>query len=759
MRFLRIASSLGRFRRPMVLLFALLAFRGSLLRADVFKMPAGSRSLELVDIGNPGNAADDTGYGSVSYPYRIGKYEVTAAQYVEFLNAVAREQDPHGLYSNNMEETAGCGVDREGTKGNYRYSVKPELANRPVNHLNFWDACRFCNWLHNGQGSADTETGAYTLHGYSGSDGRKIVRNPDARYFVPDEDEWYKAAYYDPKKSGGAGYWDYPTRSDQRGDRDRNSPHGSNRYDDAGYLDTTYYLFEAGSFPNAASGYGTFDQAGNVMEWNETTVALLQRGLRGGAYCTRDGGLNVRPVNNEVGLFAEKEYVGFRVAASLDGHPATGSRRDATSSANPPLLSFARRPWRDPQTGKPFFPMGWYAWESDEADLEQLEREGANTILFVGSPTDLDRGEEQYQVHLRAMKEYLDAAHRHHMKVIMQNGWREAFSDDSDPGYVERVKRFVAEVKDHPALLAYQLYDEPEYRTENGLNEHVKQETARFVRSIGQTRDLIRSVDNNPHRSIQVVFNLVPMSAYNWFLPSIDGFQIDRYPIWANSPFMGQQGDWGPLYMAWAISHGARQVRSTGHLNPVPVMQGIGLSHDENRDGTGHYWRNPTYDETRYMAYSSLTAGGWGFLHWIRNSSCEPIKQNVARVHQEFRKLIPALEQSYENPPFAVRHAHTGLSRNFLTDSVPDISTLELEDADHYYLIVSDNSGTFEDVEFELSLPAMERPDQARRATVMHEFWSRPLTYHPDKQTWTIPRHTMCFGDINVWMIPKRVAP
>ena len=39
-----------------------------------------------------------------------------------------------------------------------------------------------------------------------------ITRNAGATYFIPSENEWYKAAYY---KGGGtnAGYWLYPTKS------------------------------------------------------------------------------------------------------------------------------------------------------------------------------------------------------------------------------------------------------------------------------------------------------------------------------------------------------------------------------------------------------------------------------------------------------------------------------------------------------------------------------------------------------------------
>jgi hypothetical protein len=155
------------------------------------------------------------------------------------------------------------------------------------------------------------------------------------------------------------------------------------------------------------------------------------------------------------------------------------------------------------------------------------------------------------------------------------------------------------------------------------------------------------------------------------------------------------------------------------------------------------------------MAWSSVTAGGWGFLHWIRNSSCNEIKRNVARLQGEFRELLPALEQSYENPPFTVSHSHTALTRSFLTDRVPDLTTLTLEDDANYYLVAADNSGNYDDVMFRMKLPHMQAGANSRRARVLNEDWSRPITLDPTTGEWQIPRHNMCFGDINIWVIPK----
>jgi formylglycine-generating enzyme len=309
--------------------------------ADVFNMPLGQTSLEMVPVGNPGNTGEWSGEthngfgpdricGAVGYNYNIGKYEVTAGQYTEFLNAKAKS-DPHFLYHPNMDTanySYGCNIKQSGSEGNYIYSVASDWANRPVNEVTYWDALRFTNWLYNGQGDGDTESGAYTLNGYSGGDGRTIIRNPEAKWFLPSEDEWYKAAYYDPNKPGGAGYYKYATKGDtvpsNVGCDGYTDPGNHANYYDyenssiIGSIGAPYFRTNVGEFENSASAYGTFDQAGNVREWTEASLAGFGsdscRSLRGGSYAGGDNQLTAA-YRDCYFPFVNESTFGFRVAS------------------------------------------------------------------------------------------------------------------------------------------------------------------------------------------------------------------------------------------------------------------------------------------------------------------------------------------------------------------------------------------------------------------------------------------------------------
>lgn len=294
---------------------ALAAFIGiSGAEAQLITMPT-------VTVGNIGNAADTSGYGAVAYSYNIGTYEVTNTQYTAFLNAVAATTtDPFrlSLYNPLMGSQVFGGITRTGSTGSYSYATKSGFENKPVNYVSFWDAARFANWLNNGQGSGSTETGSYTLGSVTNPVNSSVTRNSGANWVVASENEWYKAAYYDPTKNSGAGgYWLHATQSDTLG---QNNPftatNGANYYDGdyAVYTGSNDGALPVGTYANADSYYGTFDQGGNLFELNDTQTGSSSRGLRGGSWAYLEDALrsSFRGVS---GASHENDDIGFRVAS------------------------------------------------------------------------------------------------------------------------------------------------------------------------------------------------------------------------------------------------------------------------------------------------------------------------------------------------------------------------------------------------------------------------------------------------------------
>jgi hypothetical protein len=169
--------------------------------------------------------------GGVSYTYGIGEFDITVSQYVTFLNTVdPRGKNLHDLYNDDMSPTVwpkyGSVRYSSGAGVGQHYSVAyPEWADKPFNFADFRRAARFVNSLTNGtvlshtqstsrgfkyvtytvRLSPDTERGMYDLSNQA------ATRAKSTGFVLPSNNEWVKAAYYDPKHGGTDSYWAYPT--------------------------------------------------------------------------------------------------------------------------------------------------------------------------------------------------------------------------------------------------------------------------------------------------------------------------------------------------------------------------------------------------------------------------------------------------------------------------------------------------------------------------------------------------------------------
>jgi formylglycine-generating enzyme required for sulfatase activity len=254
--------------------------------ADTFGSGANEFTIDFVEVGDAGNP-DDSGttgsyhsvFGAVDYVFRIGTYEVSR-EMIDKANA-------EGNLGLSMMDMTGIGAGNAPTQ--------------PAVGISWNEAARFVNWLNDQAGVSHAykfalqpgETGydpsadiKLWQSGDTGYNPANPYRNSDAKYFLPSEDEWYKAAYY---SGAGATYFDYPTQQDAP---DVPTPVVSGTDPEtAVYNDQTLSAGPAAiTQAGGLSHYGTMAQGGNLWEWVESAFdstndsASENRGVRGGGW-------------------------------------------------------------------------------------------------------------------------------------------------------------------------------------------------------------------------------------------------------------------------------------------------------------------------------------------------------------------------------------------------------------------------------------------------------------------------------------------
>jgi sulfatase modifying factor 1 len=322
-------------------------------RVATFSNPASLP--DFVTVTDANNTADINGYGAIAYDYQIGKYEVTNSQYTEFLNTVAIT-DNYGLYKVDMGENIRGGIVRNGVPGFYSYTTKTNMANKPVNFVSWFDAARYCNWLHNGKKTGSqsihtTENGVYPLFGATSGVILKQVVPPSptptptatttktptptpsitpAVTSTPTQTPTVTATpsvtitntptnSSTPSVTATVTPSTTPTRSSTPVVTPTNTVTPSSSRSQIVTANSANFNNCGGNVSTVgtngrSSYYGAYDMSGNVWEWTDTTVASLNKVLRGGNLAYNEAYLS-STFQTYADMTSRNGYIGFRIGS------------------------------------------------------------------------------------------------------------------------------------------------------------------------------------------------------------------------------------------------------------------------------------------------------------------------------------------------------------------------------------------------------------------------------------------------------------
>ena len=204
----------------------------------------------------------------------------------------------------------------------YDDSVYWPGADIPTNNVSWLEAAQFVNWLNTSTShqaaykfTGDSGTSGYELDTWSvaeADNGTNLYRHKDAFYFLPTEDEWVKAAYWN-----GTSIQTYATKpGESLLQGDGISGTGWNYAE--GYDMAYSGPWDVGNGSEELNG--TYDMMGNVFEWLESPynsgeyLPGSDRGARGGSYYHYGSGHLISSARNYGYPEGESNQAGFRVA-------------------------------------------------------------------------------------------------------------------------------------------------------------------------------------------------------------------------------------------------------------------------------------------------------------------------------------------------------------------------------------------------------------------------------------------------------------
>jgi formylglycine-generating enzyme required for sulfatase activity len=332
------------------------------LGGAAFASPPPDYGFDFVTIGAINNRAYEgggqfgamalAGRGSVSYEYRIGRLEVSTAQWFEFANTIAPlSPDPR-----NFARPSHWGARLDPFQaGVYHMRDVPNAAMIPVDGLTWREAAMYCNWLHNGKQATweSVQSGAYDASTFfTDSDGNftdQATRSPGAKYWIPSLDEWIKAAHFDPNADdpdhpGTGRWWEYSNSSDTA---PIGGEPGYGGETSAGVTQpvehfTAWTDIPLGAYPDVLTPWGLLDASGGASEWSEEIFTLgtgpRYRGLDGSEAGDSPGDLDLDLVWARNSVFPTGGTGGLRIASAV---PAPGAGASVVLAVG--LVAVARR--------------------------------------------------------------------------------------------------------------------------------------------------------------------------------------------------------------------------------------------------------------------------------------------------------------------------------------------------------------------------------------------------------------------------------
>jgi formylglycine-generating enzyme required for sulfatase activity len=310
--------------------------------------------IDFVTVGNVGNApwaGDGTpgdravGRGQVNYEYKIGRFEVNTAQWVEFMNAVydrpVGDAIPHAQITGLWGAASTTPVNTSNPAAR-RWTTPAGSEMRAVGGISWRTAAIYANWLCNGKalnreaflnGAYDVSTFGFQTIPFGQRFTDQFAHTPGAAYYIPTWDEWLKAAHYDPQKQNSegsvGGWWNYSNASDQPW---VGGPPGSivngqlatANFGFGGSGQPNPFIIPLGAYPGT-SPWGLFDIAGGTSEWTEEVVedaifGFRSRGYDGSQWNSSPGYSIADRINSNGGTNYPQDpdfHIGLRIAMTV----------------------------------------------------------------------------------------------------------------------------------------------------------------------------------------------------------------------------------------------------------------------------------------------------------------------------------------------------------------------------------------------------------------------------------------------------------